>query len=58
MSLLSSFIQKNLIKAIEAEFIAHAPEIQEIILLEIESFGNLALSWVHSKLNPKPSTEE
>jgi hypothetical protein len=45
-------------KAVEAEFKSHVPEIQEIIISEIESFGNLALQWVSTKLNPKPSNED
>lgn len=50
MSLLSTFIQKQLLKALEDEFVAHEPDIQATILSEVEAFANQALSWVNSKL--------
>jgi len=58
MSLLSSFIQNHLIKAIEAEFVTHAPEIQQAIVGEVQAFANEALQWVESKLSPKPPATE
>lgn len=49
MSLLSSFIQNQLLKAIESEFVAHEPDIQSAIVSEVESFANQALQWVKNK---------
>jgi hypothetical protein len=54
MSLLSSFVQNQLLKAIETEFAAHAPDIQEAIVAEVQAFANQALQWVESKLNQQP----
>lgn len=51
MSLLSSFIQNQLLKAIEAEFVAHAPDIQQTIVGEVQAFANDALQWVESKID-------
>lgn len=51
MSLLSSFIQNQLLKALEAEFALHAPEVQAVIVTEVTNFANQALQWVEAKLN-------
>ena len=56
MSLLSSFIQNQLLKALEAEFVAHAPEMQEVIVSEVESFANQAMDWVKDKLHAKEAS--
>jgi hypothetical protein len=54
MSLLSSFISTQLIKALENEFINHSPEIQATIISEIQAFLAEGAAWVESKLgNPK-----
>lgn len=53
MSLLSTFIQSQLLKAIENEFIEHAPDIQQAIIAEVEAFANDALEWVKSKIQTK-----
>jgi len=50
MSLLSKFITSNLIKAIEEEFISHAPDMQQRIIEEVESFAHQAFDWVKNKL--------
>lgn len=57
MSLLSTFISTQLIKAVENEFINHSPEIQATIISEIQNFLAEGAAWVESKLS-KPSTGE
>lgn len=54
MSLLSSFIQNQLLKAIEAELVNHAPDIQQAIVGEVEAFAKEALQWVQSKVSQQP----
>jgi hypothetical protein len=50
MSLLSSFIRNHLLAAVEAEFSAHAPEVQSTIVNEVNAFASEALAWVDGKL--------
>ena len=58
MSLLSSFIRNQLLKAIEAEFVSHAPEAKDLIVKEVQAFSQECLDWVNQKLgNNKPSGE-
>jgi len=56
MSLLSSFIQNQLLKALEAEFVAHVPEMQQVIVGEVEAFANQALEWVKDKVQDKEAS--
>lgn len=56
MSLLSSFIQNQLIKAIEAEFINHSADMQAIIVNEVKSFIEQGAAWVESKINHQQPT--
>jgi hypothetical protein len=58
MSLLSSFIQNQLIKALESEFVTHSADIQEAFVGEVELFANEVLSWVKNKVEPTPPTAE
>jgi hypothetical protein len=51
MSLLSSFIQNQLLKAIEAEFQAHSGEIQSLIVNEVKAFAGKATEWVNNKIS-------
>lgn len=51
MSLFSSFIRNHLLAAVEAEFSAHAPNVQSVIIDEINSFAGEALAWVDGKLH-------
>lgn len=53
MSLLSSFIQNNLLKALEDEFLSHEPEMQAALVKEVSALANQALAWVESKIQPK-----
>jgi hypothetical protein len=56
MSLLSSFISNQLIKAIENEFVNHSPEIQATIISEIQAFLAEGAAWVESKISGKSET--
>ena len=51
MSLLSSFISTQLLKAIEHEFVNHEPEMQTVILNEVQAFVADAAAWINSKLD-------
>ncbi len=58
MSLLSSFIQNQLVKALEAEFVAHSADLQTAFVSEVESFATEVLSWVKNKIEPtQPAAE-
>lgn len=58
MSLLSSFIQNQLVKALEAEFVAHSAELQAAFVGEVEAFATEVLSWVKNKIEPTPPAAE
>jgi len=58
MSLLSSFIQNQLLKALEAEFAAHSGDLQAAFVAEVEAFTNEVLSWVKDKIEPTPPAAE
>jgi hypothetical protein len=58
MSLLSSFIQNQLIKALEAEFVAHSGDLQAAFVSEVEAFASEVLSWVKAKVEPAKSASE
>jgi hypothetical protein len=51
MSLLSSFIVNHLVKALEAQFLSHVPEIQQAFLNEVSVFVKTVSDWVESKLS-------
>ena len=53
MSIFSSFIQQHLLAALEQELLKHAPDIQAVLISEVESFANDALVWVKSKMESK-----
>jgi len=57
MSLLSSFITNQLIKAFENEFLNHAPEMQQFFVKEVEQFGNTIINWVQDKIEDKKPEE-
>jgi hypothetical protein len=56
MSLLSSFIINNIIKALEAEFLSHMPELQQAFLDEVSVLVKEISDWVESKLSNKGET--
>jgi hypothetical protein len=51
MSLLSSFIVSHVVKALEAQFISHVPELQQAFLNEVSSLVKVVSDWVESKMN-------
>lgn len=57
MSLISTFITGNLIKMLEAQLVAHEPELQKVFLDEIASAVNAIVSWVNSKIDPTQSAQ-
>lgn len=60
MSLLSNFISTQLIQALEHEFVNHAPDVQSLIVTEIQNFLTQGAAWVESKINHQqaPSNQE
>lgn len=58
MSLLSTFISTQLIKALEHEFVNHEPEMQALILNEVQAFVSEAVAWVQSKMEPSNGDKE
>jgi len=51
MSLLSSFLTKNLLSALESEFMAHEPELQQQLLSEVKIFADEVGNWINEKIN-------
>jgi hypothetical protein len=51
MSLLSSFLSHHLIPALEAAFVANAPEIQEALIHEMKQFAGEINDWIESKMS-------
>jgi hypothetical protein len=57
MSLLSSFVTNELVKALEAEFIQHEPEMQNAFVDEVTAAVNSVVSWVNSKIAARTPVE-
>lgn len=57
MSLLSSFIAEHLLSAIEAEFAAKEPALQDAFLSEVSAFGSQVAAWVEGKLATTTSAQ-
>lgn len=55
MSLLSSFLVSHIVPALESALIAHAPEMQDALLKEIEAFTKQVGDWISSKKMPEKS---
>jgi hypothetical protein len=51
MSLLSSFIINHVVKALEAQFVSHMPELQQAFLNEVSNLVKVVSEWVESKVN-------
>lgn len=51
MSLLSSFITNQLLKSLEAQFVAHEPDLQAAFVNEVAVAVNTVVSWVNDKLH-------
>jgi hypothetical protein len=49
MSLLSSFLVNQLVKELEAQFVAHEPQLQQVFLSEVSTAVDALVSWVLSK---------
>jgi len=56
MSLLSSFVTNQLVKALEAEFIAHEPDLKDAFVNEVNNFLSTVSLWVDSKLALKSTS--
>ena len=52
MSLISSFIKNQFVKAIEDEFSAHSADLQTAFIGQVDAFANELASWVKSKVEP------
>ena len=57
MSLLSSFIKNQLVKALEDEFLSHSAELQQAFVNEVEAFAGEILSWIKEKIESTNPTE-
>jgi hypothetical protein len=58
MSLLSTFLAKHLIPSLELAFIAHAPDMQKLLIDESVVLAKNIVDWVESKRNPADDEEE
>lgn len=58
MSILSSFIQNQLLRALEAEFIMHAPDVQNFIVKELSAFATQLMAWAERKLEKQEPEDE
>jgi len=54
MSLLSLFVGKHLVPALESAFIAHEPEAQQLFLSETTELANHLVTWINSKVKSVP----
>tara|TARA_R110000868_G_scaffold302646_2_gene563184 strand:+ start:894 stop:1079 length:186 start_codon:yes stop_codon:yes gene_type:complete len=57
MSLLSSFIVNQLVKSLEAQFIAHEAELKDAFVDEIGLAVTSVVEWVNSKIALRPPIE-
>lgn len=55
MSVLSSFIQNQLLKALEDQFVAHEGDLKDAFVAEVNAFAQDVLKWVESKVQSKPA---
>lgn len=53
MSLISSFVTNQLLKALENEFVNHEQEIQDAIIAELALVADNVKNWVEQKLQHK-----
>jgi hypothetical protein len=51
MNLFSSFIVNHIIKALEAAFLSHLPELQQQFLNEVAAVVKMITDWIESKLS-------
>jgi hypothetical protein len=50
MSLLSQFIANHVVAALEAQLLAHAPDVQAAFLAELQAFSGQVNAWLEAKL--------
>lgn len=50
MSLLSSFIRNQLLKAVEQEIAGHAPEAKQVAIEQMQAFGQEVIEWAEKKI--------
>lgn len=53
MSLLSSFVTNQLIKSLEAQFVAHEGDLKDAFVNEVADAVNTVVSWVNDKIAAK-----
>ena len=46
---MTDFLIKHLVPALEAEFVAHAPEMQEVFLQQVRGLSDQVESWLINK---------
>lgn len=51
MSLISDFVANHLLGAVENALLTHEPEMQQVIIDEIENFVAVVGTWVQNKLD-------
>lgn len=51
MSLLSSFIRNQLLKAVQEEIAQAAPQLKEVAIQELKDFANEIIKWTEDKVN-------
>ena len=57
MSLLSSFVTGHVVSALENEFIANEPALQQALLGEVVAFADSLTKWVNAKLEATKPAE-
>ena len=57
MSALSSFVASYLLDALEKEFQAHAPELQDEMIKEMQYLAKLIDNWLFTKVAPSDQTQ-
>lgn len=55
MSLLSKFVTQHLVNDLEQEFVKHEPDMKDMLVKEVETFAQMLIDWVSSKLGHAPS---
>lgn len=51
MSLLSSFIRNQLLKAVQEEIANAAPQLKELAIQELREFADEVIKWTETKVN-------
>ena len=56
MSLLSQFVANHVVAALEAQLLAHAPDVQAAFLAELQAFSGQVNAWIEAKTSRSTST--